>query len=97
MRVRLTVKLNSTHGLVQEQRATLVAFLLREGADPATAGEQFQFNDEKGIDFELQLNACGTPLEICEARGYEDCAALIRKALGNAAPTEPTTAKGART
>ena len=79
------------HRACERGHATLVAFLLREGADPAMAGEQFQFNDEKGIDFELQLNACGTPLEICEARGYDDCAALIRKALGNAAPTEPTT------
>ena len=79
------------HRACERGHATLVAFLLREGADPATAGEQFQFNDEKGIDFELQLNACSTPLEICEARGYDDCAALIRKALGNAAPTEPTT------
>ena len=79
------------HRACERGHATLVAFLLREGADPATAGEQFQFNDEKGIDFELQLNACSTPLEICEARGYDDCAALVRKALGNAAPTEPTT------
>ena len=84
------------HRACERGHATLVAFLLREGADPATAGEQFQFNDEKGIDFELQLNACGTPLEICEARGYEDCAALIRKALGNAAPTEPTTPEAYR-
>ena len=79
------------HIACERGHATLVAFLLREGADPATAGEQFQFNDEKGIEFELQLNACSTPLEICEARGYDDCAALVRKALGNAAPTEPTT------
>ena len=79
------------HIACERGHATLVAFLLREGADPATAGEQFQFNDEKGIEFELQLNACSTPLEICEARGYDDCARLIRKALGKAAPTEPTT------
>ena len=30
MRVRLTVKLNSTHGLVQEQRATIVSFLFHD-------------------------------------------------------------------
>ena len=28
---------------------------------------------------------------MCEAHGYDDCAALIRKALGKAAPKEPTT------
>ena len=54
------------------------------------------FVGQTGIDYMLQLNACGTPLEICEARGYEDCAALIRKALGNAAPTEPTTPEAYR-
>jgi len=78
------------HYACERGHATLVAFLLREGADPAAPGEQFQFEDETGIDFMLQLNACGTPLEVCEAHGYDDCAALIRKALGKAAPTEPT-------
>ena len=71
--------------------ATLVAFLLREGADPATPGEQFRFDEQAGIDFVLNLEARGTPLEICEARGYQDCAALIQKALGKAAPKESTT------
>ena len=79
------------HIACERGHAKLVAFLLREGADPAAPGDQFEFDDETGIDFMLQLNACGTPLEICEAYGYEDCAGMIRKALGKAAPTEPTT------
>ena len=83
--------LRPLHIACERGHAKLVAFLLREGADPAAPGDQFEFEDEANIDFMLQLNAVGTPLEVCEAHGYDDCAALIRKALGKAAPTEPTT------
>ena len=79
------------HIACERGHAKLVAFLLREGADPAAPGEQFRFDEMAGIDFVLNLKARGTPLEICEAGGYDDCAALIRRALGKAAPTEPTT------
>ena len=44
--------------------AKLVAFLLREGADPAAPGDQFEFDDEANIDFMLQLTAVGPPLEV---------------------------------
>ena len=83
--------LRPLHLACERGHAALVAFLLREGADPAAPGDQFEFDDEAKASTSAALNAVGTPLEVCEAHGYDDCAALIRKALGKAAPREPTT------
>lgn len=73
------------HRACHKGRPKLIAWLLREGADPASPGAQWEFDEEIGIE-RPEPNHMGSPLEVCEEQGNDDCAALIRAALGPAPP-----------